>query len=217
MVIKMEIDIKRIRVQITDSTDRVTIYTHMPSPFPPEITKDDLEIDFQVAKGSGTEYVREHFGIEPEVIDTSMRTRCKQLNEKLEKARKNNESENILNVWNYNESILTVKELKKTFNGLLQHKIKIATKNDYCKWLCGFMSGGGEISHVYDYEMNLKSWFVVESDFEISPLYGSYSVNLIVQKGVKLIRGDKGHSNLYFMDDYSTSGEFVPVYIDIKF
>ena len=69
----MEIEIKNIRVQITDSTDRVTIYTYLPSPFPPEITKADLEIDFHVAKGSGIEYVREHFGVDPEVIDTSMR------------------------------------------------------------------------------------------------------------------------------------------------
>lgn len=72
-VIKMEIDIKKIRVHITDSTDRVTIYTHMPSPFPPEVTKADLEIEFHVAKGAGVDYVREHFGVDPEVIDTSMR------------------------------------------------------------------------------------------------------------------------------------------------
>lgn len=147
--------------------------------------------------------------------------RCKHLNEELEKARKKDEEKNIIEFWNEKKSLHKVEELKKTFYGLLHHKMRIATKNDYSTWLCGFMNGGGKISHVYDHKMNyktnLKSWFVVESDFEISPLYGAYSLNLIVQKGVKLIRGDRGHSNLYFMDDFSISGKFIPIYIDIEF
>ena len=69
----MEIDIRKIRVYITDSIDRVTIFTRLPSPLPSAITKADLEFDFQVTKGSGIVCVREHFGIEPEVVDTTTR------------------------------------------------------------------------------------------------------------------------------------------------
>jgi len=55
---------------LTNSTDRITIHTDLPSPYPAEITTDDLMIDFQTTKGKGVEYVRKHFGIEPEIIDT---------------------------------------------------------------------------------------------------------------------------------------------------
>lgn len=63
------IHIKRIVVLITDGTDRVSIHTDLPSPYPPEVSDQNLMIDFNTRKGAGIDYVREHFGIEPEVID----------------------------------------------------------------------------------------------------------------------------------------------------
>ncbi|MCK4665544.1 hypothetical protein KAU33_02270 [Candidatus Dependentiae bacterium] len=62
-------------VMIIDGTDRVSIYTDLPSPYPAEISTDDLEIDFQTRKGSGVDYVREHFGIEPEILDIATKMR----------------------------------------------------------------------------------------------------------------------------------------------
>lgn len=67
--------IKKIVVMIIDGTDRVSIYTDLPSPYPAEISTDDLEIDFQTRKGSGVDYVREHFGIEPEILDIATKMR----------------------------------------------------------------------------------------------------------------------------------------------
>ena len=63
------IHIKKIIVTITDKTDRVSILTDMPSPYPTEVDDQDLSIDFATKKNSGVDYVREHFGIEPEIID----------------------------------------------------------------------------------------------------------------------------------------------------
>ncbi len=74
-MVDFKLHIKKIVVMITNSTDRVTIYTDLPSPYPAEITTDDLEIDFQTSKGRGVEYVREHFGIEPEVLDIPAKMR----------------------------------------------------------------------------------------------------------------------------------------------
>ena len=63
------INIEKIVVTITDSTDRVSIYTNFPSPYPPEISTEDLRIDFYTKKNSGVDYVRKHFGMEPEILD----------------------------------------------------------------------------------------------------------------------------------------------------
>lgn len=68
------IHIKKIVVLITDGTDKVSIHTNMPSPYPPEVSNQDLMIDFDTKKGIGVDYVREHFGIEPEVIDVASRS-----------------------------------------------------------------------------------------------------------------------------------------------
>lgn len=77
MVIQMEdftLHIKKAVVLITDGTDRVTIHTDLPSPYPPEVSEDDLMIVFETRKGAGMDYVRKEFGIEPEMLDVSVRS-----------------------------------------------------------------------------------------------------------------------------------------------
>ena len=69
------IHIKKIVVMITDGTDRVTIHTDLPCPYPPVISTDDLMIDFATSKGRGVDYVREHFGMEPEILDIAAKMR----------------------------------------------------------------------------------------------------------------------------------------------
>lgn len=102
---------------------------------------------------------------------------------------------------------------------LLQGKIHPATTEDYKRWLRGFLAKGGKISHVYDYPMSqtISEWFVAFKDFEISPLYGASSVYIIVQSGVRFLGGNLGHSGLYFMDEYTQNGGFVPIYSDLKY
>ena len=69
-MLNFELHIKKIVVTIMDSgTDEVTIYTDLPSPYPAEVSTDNLTIDFPTKRNSGVDYVRDHFGIEPEIID----------------------------------------------------------------------------------------------------------------------------------------------------
>lgn len=68
------IHIEKAVVLITNGTDKVSLHTTLPSPYPPEVTTQNLIIDFDTRKGAGVDYVREHFGIEPEVIDVVARS-----------------------------------------------------------------------------------------------------------------------------------------------
>ena len=58
---------------LTDSTDRVSIYTDLPSPYPAAVSDQDLVIEFQTKINSGVEYAREHFGYEPEILNVRTR------------------------------------------------------------------------------------------------------------------------------------------------
>ena len=68
------IHIKKVLILLTNGPDKVSIHTDLPSPYPPEITTAGLMIDFDATKGTGVDYVRKHFGIEPEVIDVAARS-----------------------------------------------------------------------------------------------------------------------------------------------
>jgi len=64
-----KLNITKITVLIAPGRgDYVSILTDLPSPFPKEVDSTPLSIRFDAPKGKGVEYVREHFGIEPEVI-----------------------------------------------------------------------------------------------------------------------------------------------------
>jgi hypothetical protein len=47
--------------------DRVSLYTNLPSPF--KDYSDRLVLSFETFKGNGVAYVKENFGLDPEVID----------------------------------------------------------------------------------------------------------------------------------------------------
>ena len=66
--------IEKAVVLITNGTDKVSLHTTLPSPYPPEVTTQNLMIDFDTRKGAGVDYVRKHFGIEPEVIDVAAKS-----------------------------------------------------------------------------------------------------------------------------------------------
>ena len=107
-------------------------------------------------------------------------------------------------------------ERVKTFSNNMSGKMRPANKADYIVWLMGYLKNGGKITHVYDYKMQLDSWYVVLLDFTISPLYGAEHKNLIIKKGVKLKGGTEGHNRIYFMDDFKTH-DIVPIYSDTEF
>lgn len=48
--------------------DHVYLHTDFPTTMP-NVTKQNLIMDFRVARGDGENYVREHFGMEPELVE----------------------------------------------------------------------------------------------------------------------------------------------------
>jgi len=56
------IGIKFIEVLINlPGTDKISLHTTLPSPFPPGISNDHLVLNAEVQRGKGIEYVVEHF------------------------------------------------------------------------------------------------------------------------------------------------------------
>jgi hypothetical protein len=48
--------------------DRVTLFTNLPSSFASAYPDDNLAISFEAEAGSGAEYTRKNFGLEPAII-----------------------------------------------------------------------------------------------------------------------------------------------------
>ena len=63
-------NITHIIVLLTSSTDTVFVHTDLPSPYPPDVSTENAMLKFEVSHNKGVEYVKKHFGIEPEVINT---------------------------------------------------------------------------------------------------------------------------------------------------
>jgi hypothetical protein len=65
----MKIEIVRATVVLSEGADQVCLWTELPAPFPPNVDKEPLSLNFKTTKDWGVEYVKKHFGIEPKVID----------------------------------------------------------------------------------------------------------------------------------------------------
>lgn len=112
--------------------------------------------------------------------------------------------------------IMETQKLEKEAIAMLKGKIVPATKEDYEIWLSGYIGNGKEPTHYYDYPMTrvLDSFFLAIDHFEIGPLYGSSSINILVPESVEFLGGKLGHTNLYMFKDYKNKGIWVPVYED---
>jgi len=88
---------------------------------------------------------------------------------------------------------------------------------DYAMWLEDFLRSGGEITHVYDYDMPCDSWLLARIDFTVTPLYGSAAKSIIVPAGVRVEVGaaGAGHNEIFYHDGHRAPG-IVPLYSDIS-
>lgn len=107
----------------------------------------------------------------------------------------------------------------KKADELFMGKLRPAKVKDYKAWLAGFLEKGNKPTNCYDYPMErgLDDWKIACSDFQIVPLFGTDSLNIIIPKGIKFLGGELGHNNLYFMDGFHCMGGWVPIYSDIHF
>ena len=60
-------NIKRASVLLTLATDRVMLWTDLPSPLP-KVTQEPLVVTFEAEHNTGVNYVRQIFALEPEVV-----------------------------------------------------------------------------------------------------------------------------------------------------
>jgi hypothetical protein len=66
----MKIEVKKATVILHRTTmDNVVIETDLPSPVAATVSDAPLALLFYATSGTGEAYVREHFGIEPEVVE----------------------------------------------------------------------------------------------------------------------------------------------------
>jgi len=65
---KIEIEITKIQVIHDQGPDIVFVTTTMPAPFPSGSLPSPLTMRFETKPGYGVSYVRQMFGIQPEVI-----------------------------------------------------------------------------------------------------------------------------------------------------
>lgn len=68
---KIELEVTRAVVVRTATTDKVSLTTNFPSPYPPQVNTAPLVIRFEVAGDWGRSYVLENFGVDPEIISTA--------------------------------------------------------------------------------------------------------------------------------------------------
>ena len=62
--------ITKVSVLQSYGTDTISLYTEYPCPYVPEYDDNPLCLTFSTTKGMGVDYIRENFGVEPEIIDT---------------------------------------------------------------------------------------------------------------------------------------------------
>lgn len=68
---QITLDVDAITVlRVKDQTDQIFIHFKGPSPYPKWIARSPI-LSMNVAEGSGVDYVRQAFGMEPEVISRS--------------------------------------------------------------------------------------------------------------------------------------------------
>lgn len=69
-MVQIEVDSATVLLQ-RNGTDIVFLKTSLPCPFPEEAisSQPSLQMKFDTTQGTGIKYVKDNFGIEPEVID----------------------------------------------------------------------------------------------------------------------------------------------------
>ena len=149
----------------------------------------------------------------------SIREKGDRLNALLEEGRIKEKKEHDAYMRQHDSILEEMRASVKKAQELLRWKVRQAKVWDYKEWLAGYLEKGKKPTHYYNYPMkrSLDEWRVALHDFEIVPLFGANALCIIVAKGVKCKGGELGHSHLYFMDDFSQVGDFVPVYSDIAF
>ncbi len=112
--------------------------------------------------------------------------------------------------------------LDRLHDTLIANDLCVASIKDYKKWLEGYLSNGGEITHSYNYPFGRWEWFVAKSPvIEVPPLCGASKLDIIVPVGIEaralFPKKGMGHVGLYFMDGFKKNAATVPIFSDVIF
>jgi hypothetical protein len=106
--------------------------------------------------------------------------------------------------------------LDKARRSMFPH-LRRANRADYTQWLESFVGAGNTPTHYYSYPFSRwNSFYVATKDFELAPLYGADSINIIVPDDIKILGGSPGHNNIFCYNGYKHRGS-VPVFSDTVF
>jgi len=89
-------------------------------------------------------------------------------------------------------------------------KLVPATAGDYRRWLKAHINAGGKVTHDYSYEFPEHRFWVAKSSFNMLPMFGADSFDIIVPEQFSVTVG--GHSNAFYMKDGSISDRIIPSY-----
>lgn len=64
------IEVVAVKVLTRNGTDLIHLETELPPCFPAGVGANSPTLQFETQKGCGADYVRENFGVEPEIIET---------------------------------------------------------------------------------------------------------------------------------------------------
>ncbi len=87
---------------------------------------------------------------------------------------------------------------------LRKGNVRLATVDDYTKWLIGHIQRGGrwrEVSHSFA-ECRRPIWIATE-DIELLPLYGVEAEGAVIVPAGINVSGRGGHTHLYRLSDYT--------------
>jgi hypothetical protein len=87
-------------------------------------------------------------------------------------------------------------------------------RRDYERWLRGYLRNGGKAPHYFNRPWDRWEWVRSKTHLILRPLYGSYALNIIIPEG-GTVSGERGHSNLFFMTDFTVQGR-VSTFSDIE-
>lgn len=82
--------------------------------------------------------------------------------------------------------------------------IRLATPDEYGKFVDGYYTAGGRISCIRPY-VQRDSVLIALKPISVPKLFGSNSIRLLIPKGIPVARPSNGHSSFYCMENFSSS------------
>ena len=107
---------------------------------------------------------------------------------------------------------LLAKLRREKMHSLIKKYCRKANVSDYENWLNGYLEKPDtKITHIYDYSLP-DYFYVAIRNFDLPSMFGAGLVCIIVPIGINVTFDCDSDNNLYFMDGFKVSSNFVPFF-----